>query len=202
MGLNCFAGTDWHGLRPFGHEPISTNQPAIFTLVPPTSAHPSKANGELSATIPRPIIVTGEVMARNGKQKSKIGLAILCGFVVAAIAAGVHFAILPHDRTIMLPSLLGDFIAGLTAVVVCLAIQLKQEEVHYQTAIERAAIVAELNHHVRNAIFPLFLAVQKVGDGEALKAANDAVERINIALRDATSDALTGKVDYSETRDT
>lgn len=141
-------------------------------------------------------------MARNGKRNSKIGLAVLCGFIVAIIAAGVHLAIMPHDRATLLPATLGDFIAGLTAVVVCLAIQLKQEEVHYRTAIERAAIVAELNHHVRNAIFPLFLAVQKVGDGDALKAANDAVDRINLALRDATSDALSGKVDYSETHDT
>ncbi len=139
-------------------------------------------------------------MARNGKRSSKIGLAILCGLIVSCIAAGVHLTLMSLDRTLLLHAMLGDFIAGLTAVVVCLAIQLKQEEVHYETAIERAAIVAELNHHVRNAIFPLCLAVQKVGDAEALKAANDAVDRINIALRDATSDALSGKMDYSETR--
>ena len=35
------------------------------------------------------------------------------------------------------------------------------------SAMERAAIVAELNHHVRNAIFPLCLAVQRSGDGDA-----------------------------------
>ncbi len=141
-------------------------------------------------------------MARNGKRGSKIGLAVLCGLIVAALAAGVHLTIMSHDRAVLLPAMLGDFIAGLTAVVVCLAIQLKQEEIHYRTAIERAAIVAELNHHVRNAIFPLCLAVQKMGDGDSLKAANDAVERINLALRDATSDALAGRVDYSETHET
>lgn len=141
-------------------------------------------------------------MARNGYRSSKIWLAVLCGLIVASIAAGVHLATMLHDRTTIMHALLGDFIAGLTAVVVCLAIQLKQEEVHYQTAIERAAIVAELNHHVRNAIFPLCLAVQKLGDVDAMKAANDAVERINLALRDATADALSGKMDYTETHDT
>ena len=141
-------------------------------------------------------------MARNRNRGSKIWLAVLCGFIVAIIAAGVHFATMAHDGPTIMHALLGDFIAGLTAVVVCLAIQLKQEEVHYQTAIERAAIVAELNHHVRNAIFPLCLAVQKLGDGDSMKAANDAVDRINLALRDATADALSGKMDYTETRDT
>ncbi len=64
-------------------------------------------------------------------------------------------------------------------------------------AIARAAIVAELNHHVRNAVFPLYIAVQKVGDAEAKRIADDAVERINLALRDATADALARGVDYS-----
>jgi len=138
------------------------------------------------------------VMARNGKRGSKIGVAVLCGFIVALIAAGVHLALMRSGTATLMHAMLGDFIAGLTAVVVCLAIQLKHEEVHYNTAIERAAIVAELNHHVRNAIFPLCLAVQKVGDADAVKIANDAVDRINIALRDATSDALSGKTDYTE----
>lgn len=139
-------------------------------------------------------------MAANGSRGSKIFLAVFCGFLVGVIAAGVHLATLAHDSGTVRSALLGDFVAGLIAVVVCLAIQLKQEEIHYQTSIERAAIVAELNHHVRNAIFPLCLAVQKLGDAEAIKTATEAVDRINLALRDATSDALAGKMEYTESR--
>jgi hypothetical protein len=137
-------------------------------------------------------------MSRPSRNGSKLAVAILCGFIVSAIAAGVHFAVMPMEHAILKSAMLGDFIAGLTTVVVCLAIQLRQEEVHYRTAIERAAIVAELNHHVRNAVFPLCLAVQKGGDADAMKAAGDAVERINLALKDATADALSGRMDYSE----
>jgi len=125
----------------------------------------------------------------------KISLAVLCGLIVSLIAIGVHLATVPHDinfRNIAI----GDLVAGLTAIIVCLAIQLRQEEVHYRTAMERATIVAELNHHVRNAVFPLCLAVQKTGDEEAIKTSNDAVDRINIALKDATADAISGRVDY------
>lgn len=130
---------------------------------------------------------------------AKISLAVLCGLTVTLIAVGVHLATVPHDinfRSIVV----GDLIAGLTAIIVCLAIQLRQEEVHYRTAMERAAIVAELNHHVRNAVFPLCLAVQKLGNEEAIKTSNDAVDRINIALKDATADAISGRVDYSSER--
>lgn len=136
-------------------------------------------------------------MARTTSRRGKIGVAVLCGLLVGAMAAAMHLLTMPMDRSIVLHSLVGDLIAALTAVVVCLAIQLRHEEIHYQTAIERAAIVAELNHHIRNAVFPLSLAVHKGGDPTAISTAQEAVERINIALKDATVDALTGRTQYT-----
>ena len=139
-------------------------------------------------------------MPKTSTRANKVAVAIFCGLMVALTAAGTHLITMPLERGIVLHSMVGDFIAGLAAVIVCLAIQLKQEEVHYRTSIERAAIVAELNHHVRNAVFPLCLAIQKTGDVESIKVAADAVERINIALKDATVDALSGRTDYSSER--
>jgi hypothetical protein len=135
-------------------------------------------------------------MASIASKHGKIAVAVSGGVLVGMIVAAVHLATLPLDRAIVLHFLVGDFIATLAAVIVCLAIQLKQEEIHYNTSIERAAIVAELNHHIRNAVFPLCLAVQKVGDAEAVKTAQDAMDRINIALKDATVDALSGRASY------
>jgi hypothetical protein len=139
-------------------------------------------------------------MPKTSTRRSKIALALFCGLIVASIAGAIHMATMPLEHTIVLHILVGDFIAGLTSVIVCLAIQLKQEEVHYQTSIERAAIVAELNHHIRNAVFPLCLAVQKTGDAESIKVAAEAVDRINIALKDATVDALSGRTSYGAER--
>jgi hypothetical protein len=53
-----------------------------------------------------------------------------------------------------------------------------------------------LNHHIRNAVFPLSLAIHKSGDANGITTAQDAVERINIALKDATVDALSGRTQY------
>ena len=135
-------------------------------------------------------------MAKSTGRRGKVTVAVAGGVLVGVMASISHLVTLPMDRAIIVHSLVGDTIAALTAVVVCLAIQLRHEEVHYQTAIERAAIVAELNHHIRNAVFPLSLAVHKVGDAEAIGAADGAVERINIALQDATADALSGRALY------
>lgn len=129
-------------------------------------------------------------------RRGKVGVAVTGGLLVGLMSAATHLLTMPLQREIILHTVVGDLIAALTAVVVCLAIQLRQEEIHYQTAIERAAIVAELNHHIRNAVFPLSLAVHKAGDAGAISTAEQAIERINIALKDATVDALSGRTPY------
>ncbi len=131
------------------------------------------------------------------KRFNKLSVSIFGGLLVTLTGVVIDVALLPFEKAVIAHQVMGDFIAGLMAVLVCLAIQLKSEEVHFEAAMERAAIVAELNHHVRNAVFPLFLAIQKTNDPDAQRIATDAMERINMALRDATSDAFTNKVEYT-----
>ncbi len=126
----------------------------------------------------------------------KILMAIVAGVLVWLVSSLANVALIPLDRTMMVRQILANFIGGLITTIVALALQLQSEQVHYRAALQRAAIVAELNHHVRNAVFPLCVAVQKTGNVEAARMAEDAVERINIALRDATADALARTVDY------
>ena len=127
----------------------------------------------------------------------KVLLAVGCGLMVTASAALVHATTLPLDRT-KLPEFIGDLVAGLVAMVICLAIHLKYESLYFRFAMERAAIVAEVNHHVRNAVFPLCMIAQRTADPETNRIAADAVDKINIALRDAITDALSRNVNYSE----
>jgi hypothetical protein len=132
------------------------------------------------------------------KNGGKILVSICCGVLVGAAIGAIHWTIVPHERQLMTHIFLGDLIAALSTMIVCLAIQLRQEEVHFASAMSRAAIVSELNHHVRNAVFPLCLAVQKSGDKDASQLANEAVERINVALKEATADAISGRASYAE----
>ncbi len=137
---------------------------------------------------------------RNRRGEKRILIALLSGVITGGAAAAVHLSTMPlFERGFLVPEVLGDIVAGLFAVVVCLAIQLKQEEVHYRAAMERVAIIAEVNHHVRNAVFPLCLAAQKAGDPQSIRIANEAVEKINLALKDATTDALSRRIEYGET---
>jgi hypothetical protein len=128
---------------------------------------------------------------------NKVLTALLSGLVVSGTAGLVHLAIIPIDRIMLVHEMIGDLGAGLVAALVCLALNLKYEGLYYRFAMERAAIIAEVNHHVRNAVFPLSLAIQRGGDADSIKMADEAVERINITLRDALTDALSRNVQYS-----
>ncbi len=131
------------------------------------------------------------------KKEHKIARAIGAGAFVWIVCSLADAALLPIDQALIPRQAIANLVGALVAVVVTLAVQLKHEEVHHQVAMERAAIVAELNHHVRNAIFPMHVTLQTLGNADAKKISEEAVERVNIALKDATTDALSGRVDYS-----
>lgn|SRR5581483_2184650 len=149
------------------------------------------------AKLPK-LVPWGLKMLISSAQPKKVFVAIIAGVIVSGAAVVVDLVGMPLERASLLHQLMGDAIPGLLTTIVCLFIQLRQEELHYRAAIERAALLAELNHHIRNAVFPLSLVVQKLGDAEGVRIANDAMEKINIALKDATADALSKRVDYGE----
>lgn len=138
-------------------------------------------------------------MKVRSSKEPKVLKALGAGVLVWLASTAAQLALVPIDRAQFARQIIANSIGGLVAVIVTLAIQLKHEEVHYNVAMERAAILAELNHHVRNAVFPMHIAVQSLGDADAKKIADEAVERINVALKDATADALSRRVDYSFT---
>jgi hypothetical protein len=129
---------------------------------------------------------------------TNVGSALLGGGIVFGAGMAVSLALLPRDRTAIVHLLIANCVTGLIAVVIALSIELRQEERHFRLAAERAAQMAELNHHVRNAVFPLCLAVQRRGDAESDRLAQEAMARLDIALRDAAVDAYSGKIKYAE----
>ena len=131
------------------------------------------------------------------KRDHKFLYSVAGGVTVALTAVLIDVSLLPFQKDLLAHQMMGDCIAGVVATLIFLALQLKHEETHYRVAMDKAAVVGELNHHVRNAIFPLCLAVQRLGDTEANRVANEAVERINIALKEAAADVFAQKVSYA-----
>jgi hypothetical protein len=122
----------------------------------------------------------------------KILIALTAGSMVTSTAVLIH--VLLDRSSVTAHGFIADVIAGLIAVLFALGIHLHYESLYYQFALERAAVFSEVNHHVRNAIFPLCLAVQKTNDPNGQRICDDAVGRINIALREAVTDVFSQKV--------
>jgi|SRR5579871_6466398 len=129
---------------------------------------------------------------------SNFALALIGGVAVFVSGLLADVALLGHERRVFIAFLIANSIAGLIAIIAGLSFQLRQEERHFRFATEKAVIMAELNHNVRNAVFPLFLAVQRCSDAEVSRLANEAMSRLDISLRDAAVDAYTGKIRYAE----
>ena len=129
---------------------------------------------------------------------SNFGLALIGGLAVFVAGMAVDLALMGHERRMVISYLIANCLAGLVGVVAGLTFHLNQEERHFRFATEKAVAMAELNHNVRNAVFPLFLAVQRTHDVESNRLANEAMSRLDIALRDAAVDAYTGKIRYAE----
>ena len=88
--------------------------------------------------------------------------------------------------------------AALLAIITDWRFHLGQEDRHFRFAAEKAVTMAEFNQHVRNAVFPLILTIQRTQDTEANRLANEAMSRLVMALRDAAVDADIGKVRYAD----
>lgn len=129
---------------------------------------------------------------------SSLGFALIGGAAVFVSGMAVDLALLRHEHPNMVAFLIANCVAGLVAIIAGLAFQLRQEERHFRFATEKAVTMAELNHHVRNAVFPLVLAVQRMQDPESNRLASEAMSRLDIALRDAAVDAYSGKIRYAE----
>src|SRR3954462_618196 len=138
---------------------------------------------------PRPARTFGGLMHSTSR---KILIALTAGSMTTSTAIIIHTLLDGTSATMHM--FVADLIAGLISAIFALGIHLYYESLYYQFALERAAVFSEVNHHVRNAIFPLCLAVQKTDDPHGQRICDDAVNRINIALREAVTDVFSQKV--------
>lgn len=128
----------------------------------------------------------------RASNRGTIFRSIACGILVGALGAAMQWITVPHDPALMTNVFAGDVVGSLGAMIVCLALHLQHEEALFLRALSCVAVVTELNHRIRSALFPLCLAAQKTGEPETSQLADEAVEGISVALREATADAISG----------
>jgi hypothetical protein len=122
--------------------------------------------------------------------------------IAASVAAGVLFAVsyaadailgvlnIPAAATITN----NVAIAIIGAAVVLIFLRHRHQREIVARAKERAIIVAEMNHHIRNAMTPLVLGVSSDDINERLRTLDQATDRVDYVLTDLLPTAgSTGK---------
>ncbi len=70
-------------------------------------------------------------------------------------------------------------------IVTCLVAKLTQmAREQYRAAIARMQVIDEMNHHIRNALAPIALAVDAIENQHLIRIISDGVDRIDWALRE------------------
>jgi hypothetical protein len=75
---------------------------------------------------------------------------------------------------------------GLSALLVsCLTARLVQiTRERHRLTMARMQVIAEMNHHIRNALSPISLSADATGNQQLFRVISDGVERIDWALRE------------------
>lgn len=111
-------------------------------------------------------------------------LAAISALVVFFIAAGIDWIVVLHEnasRTIAIS--VSDSIAAAIAGVLVFRL-LQYERARRRQLRQRLEIIAEMNHHVRNALQVISLSTYSSADQQQLVAIRESVSRIQWALRE------------------
>lgn len=122
---------------------------------------------------PRGILVTG---LRSALVPIAVGLA---SFVVTEL---MHYLLVP-DIGRLWERLLAE---GLSAVVVSLLTAgfIHQADKRREAALLRMQVIAEMNHHIRNALAAISLSTDAIQNQQSISVISQSVDRIAWALRE------------------
>jgi len=109
--------------------------------------------------------------------------AVLAGVLIGAAMLGVQIAMDsltgPTERTLLLSDM---FVGVITAIVT--GAGLRQYDAHLRADEARMRMIAEMNHHVRNALTAISLSVYAKNDPHLEQITRESIQRIDWALRE------------------
>lgn len=114
----------------------------------------------------------------------KFLLALLAGCSVAAICVFMDEAVMRMGGSADLRALVPALFSGLVAALIFLGIHLRYEGLYYRFSMERAVIVAEMNHHVRNALQVLAFYAHTAKDPRSASLIDESIHRIEWTLEE------------------
>jgi signal transduction histidine kinase len=110
-------------------------------------------------------------------------LSAVAALLVFMIAAGMDWLVLHENQSRTIAISLSDSVAAVIAGVLVFRL-LQYERDRRRRLRQRLEIIAEMNHHVRNALQVISLSTYSSADQKQLAAIKESVSRIQWALRE------------------
>jgi signal transduction histidine kinase len=125
-----------------------------------------------------------ETPTRTGKIRIPLWiLAAGLGLVVLLSGAALDVLIQHHHSTLLSAVAPSDGIAALVAGALFYRILLYERE-RREAIRRRLEIIAEINHHIRNALYVISLSTHSSQDKEVVKLIEDSLKRIDWTLKE------------------
>jgi signal transduction histidine kinase len=117
-----------------------------------------------------------------GSTQMLVIVALGFGVIVFFVIEFMHYLLVP-DLGRHAERMVAE---GMSALIVgCLAAMLfRGAREHRQATRARLQVIADMNHHIRNALSPISLSASVVQNQQAIRAISEGVERIEWALRE------------------
>jgi signal transduction histidine kinase len=151
------------------------------TKMPVTDSVPPRAAWE--SRLDRSLLPVGtRSWIELGSKRLVLVVALAVGAASFLATELMHYLLVPdlgRNRERLLAEVLSAFIVG--CLVAKLA-QINRERHRLTTA--RMQVIAEMNHHIRNALSPISLSLDAAENQELVRVISEGVERIDWALRE------------------
>ena len=124
----------------------------------------------------------GRPRMEPNSRRFDVGVALGVGLVSFLATELLHHWLAPdlgrQQERLLAEGLSALIVSGLVAKLADVSRQ------RYRLTVARMQVIAEMNHHIRNALAPICLSLDTTGNHELIRAISDGVNRIDWALRE------------------
>lgn len=132
----------------------------------------------------RPWVLPDRGRSRTEPNSGRLVLGVALGVGLVSFLATelLHYWLVP-DLGRHQERLLAEALSAL--IVSCLVAKLASvSQQRYRLTVARMQVIAEMNHHIRNALTPISLSLDTTGNHQLIRAISEGVDRIDWALRE------------------
>jgi signal transduction histidine kinase len=139
-------------------------------------------NARINGRRPRAVSNPRRSLMETSSRRFIVGAALGVGLVSLLATELLHYWLVPdigrNQERLLAEGLSALIVSGLVAKLASVSRERQRQ------TIARMQVIAEMNHHIRNALAPISLSVDAIENQQLISAISEGVDRIDWALRE------------------